>query len=85
MRKSSHALIIVTAAVLVMQPLLFAKQEGHKQGGDKKCQEQCMGKHHSSMFECFIHMQKELGLTDEQIQSIADINKNHMKENARLP
>src|SRR5208337_691492 len=60
--------------------LLFAKQESRKQGGDKQYQEECMDKHRGPMFDVFIHMQKELGLTDEQVKSIADINKNYVKK-----
>ena len=72
---NTKAKILVTAAAIMLaaQPALFAQRGGPPRGGEKKGQHEMRG-HGGPLFGDPGRMQKELGLTDEQVKQIAGIN-----------
>ena len=80
MRKITGLLISAAVVLLIAQPSLYAESGGPKPGGEKKCEKRCMKEHGGPVFGDPARMQKELGLTGEQVKKIAEINKNHQKK-----
>jgi Spy/CpxP family protein refolding chaperone len=76
MRKITGLLISAAAVLLIAQPSLYAERVGPMRGGEKTC----MKEHGGPVFGDPARMQKDLGLTDEQVKKIADINKNHERK-----
>jgi Spy/CpxP family protein refolding chaperone len=76
MRKIIGILISTIVILLLTQSLLYAECGGPKPGGGKKI----MREHGGPVFGDPVRMQKELGLTGEQVKKIAEINKNHERK-----
>jgi Spy/CpxP family protein refolding chaperone len=75
MRKIIGILISTIVVLLLTQPLLYAECGGPKSGGEKIIKE-----HGGPVFGDPVRMQRELGLTGEQVKKIAEINKNHERK-----
>ena len=76
MRKIIGVLISTMVLLLLAQTVLYAECGGPKSGGDKKI----MREHGGSVFGDPARMQKELGLTGEQMKKISEINNNHERK-----
>jgi Spy/CpxP family protein refolding chaperone len=89
MRRIVLSALAIAAALAIAQPTLYAKegvtkksgqkQEIHKHGGKKGCDMRGMGPG-GPVFGDPAMMQKELGLTDEQVKKIGAINLEHRKK-----
>ena len=76
MRKITGLLISAAAVLLISQASLYAERVGPMSGGEKKC----MKEHGGPIFGDPARMQKDLGLTDEQVKKMADINRSHERK-----
>jgi len=74
MRNITGLLIAAAAVMVISQSSLYA-QRGPMEGGHRNHIE-----HGGPVFGDPARMQKELGLTDEQVKKIADINKSHERQ-----
>ena len=81
-------LCAVAAAILIAQPSLYAKDNDRKRVEKKNARQECMMKQGDNrgpgpcgpMFGDPERMKKDLGLTDEQVNTIAAINSEHRKK-----
>ncbi|MBN2080407.1 MAG: Spy/CpxP family protein refolding chaperone [Spirochaetes bacterium] len=79
MKATSKLLVAVAAIMLAAQPALFAQRGGPSRDGDKRGQHEMRGPG-GPLFGDPVRMQKELGLTDEQVKQIAEINREYQKK-----
>jgi Spy/CpxP family protein refolding chaperone len=76
MRKVTGLLMAAAAVLMISQASLYAERVGPMEGGHGYH----MKEHGGQIFGDPARMQKDLGLTDEQVKKISDINKNHEKK-----
>lgn len=76
MKKITGLLIAAAAVLMISQASLYAERGGPIRGGEKRRIEG----HGGTIFGDPARMQKDFGLTDEQVKKIADINKNHERK-----
>jgi len=80
MLKGRKIFLICAAVLLLMQPLLYAESDDQKTGDFKDFRERRFNKHHGGLFGNPARMQEKLGLSDAQVKTIADINKEYAKK-----
>ena len=76
MRKGIQLVLATAVAIALAQPALYA-QKGKKQVAEKDRGKMCMMEKGGPLFGNPERMKKELGLTDDQVKKIAEINKSH--------
>jgi len=76
MRKITGLLISAAAVLMISQSSLYAERGGPMPGGKKGFVKEQGGR----VFGDPARMQKDLGLSDDQVKKIADINRNHEKK-----
>jgi Spy/CpxP family protein refolding chaperone len=76
MRRITGLLIAAAAVLMFSQTSLYAQRGGPKEDGHRYH----MKEHYGPLFGDPARMQKDLGLTDEQVKKIADINKSHERK-----
>ncbi len=79
MNRTSKLLVAVAVVMLAAQPALFAQRGGPPKGGERKGHHEMKGSC-GPLFGDPARMQQELGLTDEQVKQIADINRDFQKK-----
>jgi Spy/CpxP family protein refolding chaperone len=76
MRKITGLLMAAAAVLMISQASLYAQRGGPMRDGEKRYMNEKGGR----VFGDPARMQKELGLTDEQVKKISDINRDHEKK-----
>lgn len=80
MRKGIQLILAAAVAVALAQPALYA-QKGKKQAAARDDRGKiCMHEKGGPIFGDPERMKKDLGLTDDQVKKIAEINKEHQKK-----
>jgi len=79
MLKGKKIILAGAAVLLLMQPLLYAKSDDQKAGDFKDFRERRFNRH-CGIFGNPARMQEKLGLSDEQVKTIADIYREYAKK-----
>jgi Spy/CpxP family protein refolding chaperone len=80
MKKIICFIVACAAIMLFIAPVINAEPKDPMRDEPRKDEGWGMKKHGGGIFGNLVRMQKELGLTDAQVTSIADINKEYEKK-----